>query len=112
MLRVALEQSGANVTAVASADEALRALVQVRPDVVISDIGMPDEDGYALIRKLRALPPEAGGQIPALALTAYARDEDRRQALSAGFQMHLSKPVEPDKLIATVARLAGRMETA
>ncbi|MBA3247856.1 MAG: response regulator [Pyrinomonadaceae bacterium] len=112
MLRVALEQSGANVTAVASADEALRALVQVRPDVVISDIGMPDEDGFALIRKLRALPPEAGGQIPALALTAYARDEDRRQALSAGFQMHLSKPVEPDKLIATVARLAGRMETA
>ncbi|HYE65170.1 MAG TPA: PAS domain S-box protein [Pyrinomonadaceae bacterium] len=108
MLSLVLRQCGADVTAVASAGEALNALERLKPDVIISDVGMPDEDGYALIRKVRALLPEQGGQIPAAALTAYARTEDRARALSAGFQAHVAKPVEPTELIATVASLAGR----
>ncbi|HMO27093.1 MAG TPA: response regulator, partial [Tepidisphaeraceae bacterium] len=78
-----------------------------RPDVLASDIGMPGEDGYSLIRRVRALPPEQGGRTPALALTAYARAEDRVKAMVAGFQTHLSKPVEQTELIATLAGLAG-----
>jgi CheY-like chemotaxis protein len=77
------------------------------PDVVLSDIGMPEQDGYELIRKIRNLPHDKGGLIPAAALTAFARSEDRTKALLAGFQMHVSKPVEPSELIATVASLAG-----
>jgi CheY-like chemotaxis protein len=78
----------------------------VQPDVLISDIGMPGEDGYSLIRKVRALPSQSGGRIPAVALTAYARAEDRIKALAAGFQMHAPKPVEPAELAAIVASLA------
>ncbi|MBW4576560.1 MAG: PAS domain S-box protein [Aphanothece sp. CMT-3BRIN-NPC111] len=102
-----LEECGAKVRAVVSAGEALELLKSFKPDVLVSDIGMPVEDGYSLIRKIRGMEAEPG-QIPAMALTAYAREEDRQQALSAGFQMHISKPVEPAKLVAGVANLAGR----
>ncbi|BAZ48376.1 multi-sensor hybrid histidine kinase [Nostoc sp. NIES-4103] len=108
LLTTALGQFGAQVMAVTSAFEALVALEQFHPDVLVSDIGMPEEDGYALIRKLRALSQEQGGRIPAVALTAYARAEDRTQALLAGFQLHVPKPVDPTELAAVVANLAGR----
>ncbi len=83
-------------------------LKEWRPDVIISDIGMPEEDGYSLIRKLRALPRDHGGSVPAAALTAYARSEDRVKAIAAGYQTHITKPVEPAELVAVVASLAGR----
>jgi CheY-like chemotaxis protein len=89
-----------------SADEAFSMVVSRRPDVILSDIGMPGEDGYSLIRRVRELPPEDGGRTPAAALTAYARAEDRRQALVAGFEMHVPKPVEPVELLTVVATLA------
>lgn len=98
-----LEQSGAEVIAVASASEAIEAVSHVKADVLISDIGMPDEDGYSLIRKVRALRAEQGGMIPAVAVTAYARSEDRTRAIASGFQMHISKPVEPEELVTVVA---------
>lgn len=100
-----LQQSGAQVTSVSSVGEALEALVGLRPDVLVSDIGMPDEDGYSLIRKVRAQEAFGGENIPAIALTAFARDEERRLALEAGFQVHLSKPIEPDELVTVVANL-------
>ena len=103
-----LEQCGASVHAVASVAEALEAFERARPDVLVSDIGMPGEDGYALIRKIRARRAEDGGRVPAAALTAYARTEDRMRALSAGFQLHVPKPVEPAELATVVATLAGR----
>ncbi len=78
-------------------------------DVIISDIGMPVEDGFSLIGKIRSLADEQGGDVPAIALTAYARAEDRVKALRFGFQMHIAKPVEPSELIVAVANLAGRM---
>ena len=84
------------------------ALEQHKPDVLISDLGMPDEDGYSLISKIRALPSERGGQIPAAALTAYARAEDRMRVLRSGFQFHLPKPVDSAELVTVVASLAGR----
>jgi len=110
LLIYALEASGAEVVAAASADEAISALTKslIPMDVLISDIGMPDEDGYTLLRRVRALEKEQGGRIPAVALTAYARTEDRRAALLAGFQFHIAKPVEPAELIAVIANLAGR----
>ena len=79
-----------------------------KPDVIVSDIGMPDADGYDFIRKLRQLSREEGGRIPAVALTAYARAEDRRKALLAGFQNHAAKPTDPQELVVVVANLAGR----
>jgi CheY-like chemotaxis protein len=88
--------------------EGLEAFMRETPDVVLSDIAMPDRDGYDLIRTLRELPPLQGGDVPAIALTAYAREEDRLAALSAGFQIHLAKPVEPGELISSVAHLAFR----
>lgn len=106
-----LEECNAGVTTAASVAQAMEAIAQVKPDVVVSDIGMPDEDGYALISKLRALEAEQGWRIPAVALTAYARLEDRQRALSAGFQMHVAKPIEPAELAAVVAKLAGRTTT-
>jgi signal transduction histidine kinase len=108
LVETVLSHSGAQVTAVPSTAEALEALDRLRPDVLISDIGVPGEDGYSLMRKVRAREPERGGQMPALALTAYARTEDRVQALAAGFQMHVAKPVDPTELVAAVASLAGR----
>ena len=91
-----------------SVDEALRLLAEERPDVLVSDIGMPEEDGYSLIRRVRALDAKVGGNVPAIALTAYARAEDRMKAILAGFQMHVAKPVEPAELLTMVASLAGR----
>lgn len=99
------EEYGAFATAVGSVDEALAVLEQAKPDILISDIGMSEQDGYTLIRKLRSLEPEKGGRIPAIALTAYTREEDYLEALSAGFQQHLSKPIDPNKLIAAVANV-------
>ncbi len=98
----------AHVLKAASADAALQLIARERPDVLLSDIGMPERDGYDLIRALRALPIEEGGRTPAIALTAFARSEDRTRAMMAGYQVHLSKPVEPSELIATVASLVGR----
>jgi len=105
-----LEQCGAKVTAVASAQEALAAVSseqQKGPDILISDVSMPEVDGYDLIRRIRELPPERGGRTPAVALTAYGRSIDRIRALSAGFQMHMPKPVEPAELATVVASLTG-----
>jgi CheY-like chemotaxis protein len=103
-----LQDHGAVVKAVASAREALEALALEKPDLLLSDIGMPEMDGYMLIRQIRGMPPEQGGQIPAIALSAYVSQSDSEQALSAGFQKHLAKPVEPAELIAVVATLIGR----
>ncbi len=110
LISFVLEQYGAQVTAVASASEGFEALCRLKPDVLVSDIGMPQEDGYSLIGKVRALDANEGGQTPAIALTAYARDEDHKQALSAGFQMHMAKPVEPGELAKVLARLAACTE--
>jgi CheY-like chemotaxis protein len=101
-----LEQYGARVRAVGSASEALTALTQALPDVLLSDIGMPDVDGYMLMQQVRTLPPEQGGQIPAIALTAYAGEINHQQAITAGFQSHLSKPVEPAELVDEITSLA------
>ncbi|MBC6430871.1 response regulator [Nostoc sp. HG1] len=100
-----LEQDGAFVIAVSSAYEALQTLAEVKPDVLVSDISMPDMNGYMLIRQVRTWTPEQGGQIPAIALTAFARNDDQQEALKAGFQMHLPKPYNPEKLIAAIAKL-------
>jgi signal transduction histidine kinase len=108
LLVMALEQCGAEVTAFASVPEALASFDTAVPDVLVSDIGVPFEDGYSFIRKVRSRLPAQGGTVPAAALTAYARADDRLQALEAGFQTHLAKPVEPSELIAAVAHLAGR----
>jgi PAS domain S-box-containing protein len=103
-----LEDCGVIVTTATTADEAVTLVEVERPDVLVSDIGMPGEDGYALIRRVRALGHTRGGTVPALALTAYARAEDRVRAVRAGFQTHVVKPVEPAELITMVASLAGR----
>jgi len=103
-----LTHYGAEVKVCASAAEALRTLDEWRPDVLVSDIGMPREDGYELIKKVRAREPERGGSIPAVAVTAYAKARDERKALATGYQMYVSKPVEPGQLAAKVATLAGR----
>ncbi|MGI8819965.1 MAG: PAS domain S-box protein [Chthoniobacterales bacterium] len=103
-----LSSRGATVETAASGADALKALSENKPDVLIMDIGMPDEDGYSVIRKVRQLAPELGGNVRAVALTAFARAEDRRRALISGFQMHMAKPVEPSELIAVIASLANR----
>ncbi|MFL6235815.1 MAG: response regulator, partial [Thermoanaerobaculia bacterium] len=108
LLMVALQQCGAEVAAFGTVPETLAWFDHSVPDVLVSDIGVPVEDGYALIRKIRAREPSRGGNVPAAALTAYARAEDRLRALEAGYQTHLAKPVDPSELISTVARLAGR----
>ncbi|MEP0873757.1 PAS domain S-box protein [Trichocoleus desertorum AS-A10] len=102
-----LEQNGAKVTAVGSGLAALEVLEQFIPNVIVSDIGMPHMDGYMLMQQLRALPPEQGGQTPAIALTAYAGELNHQQALQAGFQQHLTKPIEPDNLIRAITALVG-----
>ncbi|MCL1467857.1 response regulator [Argonema galeatum] len=106
-LCMVLEQCGANVTLASSAFEAFEVIQNLKPDILVSDIGMPQEDGYSLIRKVRSLSAEEGGLIPAIALTAYARTEDRMRSLLEGFQIHIPKPVEPAELAAAVANLAG-----
>lgn len=101
----ALRQCGAEVMSVASAEEALEAVERWRPDVLVSDVGMPGGDGYDLIRRVRALPVERGGATPAAALTAYARADDRDLALAAGFQAHVPKPAGPMEIASAVAKL-------
>ena len=108
ILRVMLNQFGANVRGAASANDALEAFLAWKPDVLVSDLGMPGEDGFTLIGKVRALTPEQGCDIPAAALTAHVRDEDRTRALAAGYQTHLRKPVDPTKLAAAVASLGRK----
>jgi PAS domain S-box-containing protein len=108
LLKASLRECGAEVSVAGSTREAITSLGSAVPDVLISDIGMPDEDGYDLIRLVRALPQESGGKVPAIALTAYARVEDRLKALRAGFQMHVPKPVELAELVTVVASVAGR----
>ncbi|NEU83416.1 PAS domain S-box protein [Nostoc sp. UIC 10630] len=103
-----LEQCQAEVKAVASVQEALQVITEWKPDVLVSDIGMPNENGYSLIRKLRSRSPEQGGNIPAAALTAYARAEDRMRAIKEGYQLHLPKPIEAAELATVVASLVGR----
>jgi CheY-like chemotaxis protein len=108
---VLLEHFGAEVTSVGSSAEALAAIREVpverRPHVLLSDVGMPDEDGYNLIRKVRALAPECGGAIPAISLTGYATPDDINRALAAGYGLHLAKPVDPRALAAAIASLAA-----
>ena len=94
-----------------SAAEAIGELERWQAHILVSDIGMPNEDGYELVRKVRALPAERGGRIPAVALTAYAREEDRRRALLSGFQAHVVKPAGLDEFIGTVAGLTARAAT-
>ncbi|HEY9826753.1 MAG TPA: ATP-binding protein [Stenomitos sp.] len=103
-----LEQQGAQVTVATSAYEALVSLPKAKPDVLVSDIGMPEMDGYMLIQQVRALPPDQGGQTPAIALTAYAGDTNQRQVLAAGFQKHISKPIEPEELVQVIFHLIHR----
>jgi CheY-like chemotaxis protein len=100
-----LEQAGAQVKVATSAIEALAALEPFKPDILISDIGMPEIDGYGLLRQIRRLPPEQGGTLPAIALTAYAGEIDQQQALAAGFQKHMAKPVEPEELVKAIVTL-------
>ncbi|MFQ4146158.1 PAS domain S-box protein [Chlorogloeopsis sp. ULAP02] len=100
-----LELHRANVTAVTTASEAIAMLTHLKPDLLLSDIGMPDVDGYMLMRQIRALPPEQGGIIPAIALTAYAGEIDQQQAMAAGFQKHIAKPIDPQVLLQAIAEL-------
>ncbi|MDO9019759.1 MAG: ATP-binding protein [Deltaproteobacteria bacterium] len=108
MLRALLEAAGARVRVAPSMVEGLRAFHAERPDVLVSDIGMPDADGHALIRAIRAMPPEAGGAVPAIAVTAYARTQDRADALRSGFDQFIPKPVEPLEFLTVVATLSRR----
>ncbi|MCC5652226.1 response regulator [Nostoc sp. XA013] len=103
-----LEQAGAEVRIATSGIEALQAVEQSPPDILLSDIGMPEMDGYMLIRQIRAMPPEQGGRILALALSAYAGEANRQQALAAGFQQHVAKPIDPDALIAVILDIIGK----
>jgi CheY-like chemotaxis protein len=107
LLTATLGYYGADVTAAESAAEALALLPEVRPDLLLSDIGMSGEDGYSFISRVRALPPDRGGLIPAVAITAYATGGDRARALSSGFQLHVPKPFDPIELARTVQRMSG-----
>ncbi len=108
LIRRVLEECRAEVLVAATAEAALDCIRHDRPDVLVSDVGMPDVDGYELLKRVRALGPSGGGRLPAIALTAFARSEDRTRALRAGFLVHVSKPVEPSELVATVASVSGR----
>jgi len=111
LLITLLKECGAEAQAVATAKDGLARLREWKPDVLISDIGMPYEDGFSLIGKVRALPKEEGGQVPAIALTAHVRDEDRLQALASGFDAHVGKPMEPLELVTVIANLARRTQS-
>lgn len=108
LLGTMLKRHGARVTSTKSAAEALQVFADDLPDILISDIGMPDEDGYEFIRKLRELPPEKGGRTPAIALTGYASRKDRERALGAGYHQHMAKPIEQADMIAAIAAFVGR----
>ena len=108
IISTVIGRTGAEVKTCISASEGLAKVAEWRPDVILSDIAMPEEDGYSFIGKVRSLPREKGGETPAAALSAYARDEDRLQALAAGYQMHIAKPIGASQLVTMVAKLAGR----
>jgi signal transduction histidine kinase/CheY-like chemotaxis protein len=108
IISTVIGRTGAEVKTCISASDALMKMAEWRPDVILSDIAMPEEDGYSFIGKVRSLPREKGGETPAAALSAYARDEDRMQALAAGYQMHIAKPIGASQLVTMVAKLAGR----
>jgi CheY-like chemotaxis protein len=112
LLVTILEGLGAVVYSAAGAREAFALLKNARPAVLVSDLEMPGESGYELIQKVRDLPPEAGGLTPAIALTAYARSDERIRALAAGFQAHLAKPALPEELAAAIAAVVGRHRPA
>jgi CheY-like chemotaxis protein len=107
MLKFVFQENGAAVVTVASTNEALKAFELSRPDVLVSDLAMPDKDGYELITQVRSLSPDRGGNVPAVALSAYTRAEDRSRALAAGFQVHVSKPVDLKCLVDVVGSLMG-----
>jgi len=109
IVAVLLRRAGAHVTTAESAKQALELLPNLRPDVLVSDLGMPGEDGLTLMRSVRRLSPAQGADTPSMALSAFVRPEDRRAALLAGFQRHLAKPVDPSEFVLSVASLAGRM---
>jgi CheY-like chemotaxis protein len=106
LFAMVLRSTRAHVSVAGSVDEALAIFASDRPDLLVSDIGMPVQDGYSLIRRVRMLSPEAGGDIPAIALTAFTGPEHRARALEAGFTLHVPKPVDPDRLIEVVSQLA------
>jgi CheY-like chemotaxis protein len=108
LVHAILDECGSFVRTASSAEEALDVLSRETADVLISDVGMPGTDGYELVRRLRALPADRGGEIPAIALTAYTRVEDRQRAEDAGFSLHVSKPVEPAELVTIVGSVARR----
>ncbi|MGJ5675038.1 MAG: PAS domain-containing protein [Nostochopsis sp.] len=108
-LEFLLKEYGGTVTAASSASQGLKILAQLQHDLLISDIGMPEIDGYGLIEQIRAIPPEQGGTIPAIALTAYAGDSDRSRLLAAGFQVHIAKPVDIDQLLLAIADLCSHL---
>jgi PAS domain S-box-containing protein len=110
LIRFVLEDSGANVITAEDGKQALALVAEQKPDVIVSDIGMPEMDGYEFIKRVRAFEKGSGNYIPAIALTAFARSEDRTRALQAGFMIHVTKPVEADEFLATVASIAGRRE--
>ena len=107
LLSQLLANVGARAETAASADEALDKVRRMRPDVIVSDIGMPNVDGYELMRRVRALPSAEGGRTPAIAVTAYARSDDAARAFAAGFQRHVPKPIDPTEMVFAVANLAG-----
>jgi CheY-like chemotaxis protein len=109
LIKRVLSQYRAEVETAGSADEGLQKLRTFAPSVLISDIGMPGRDGYQFIRDVRKLPADQGGKTPSVALTAFARSEDRTRAMMAGFQLHIAKPIEPQELVATVGSLANRV---
>jgi CheY-like chemotaxis protein len=109
MLKFVFDGCGAEVITTSSVGEALEALERYRPDALVSDLAIPDQDGYDLIRHVRLREPERGGGIPAVAITAYASADDRVRALAAGFHTHVAKPIDPEELIAIVASLTGRI---
>lgn len=109
LIKWMLDECHAEVVTASSAAEALPLVETAAPDILISDIGMPDVDGYEFLRRIRALAPARGGRVPAIALTAFARPEDRAKSLAVGYTVHISKPIAPEALTATVATLAGRM---
>jgi CheY-like chemotaxis protein len=101
------ETYGADIAVVSSANYAFQSVLEWQPHILVSNVSMPDEDGYMLIRRIRGLTVEQGGQVPAIALTANAKESDRQQALAAGFQQHLAKPVDPDLLLQAVLEMAA-----
>lgn len=110
MLREALAACGARVTLAGNVAEAIDAFTREPPDVLVSDLGMPAETGFDLIQWVRALPADAGGKVPAAALTAYTREADQRSVLAAGFELHIAKPIDPDDLCASVGTLSRFVE--